>query len=267
MNRRRAVAEIMGTVISIAAPADTDPEVFDAAAQAAFADLRRADEVFSPFKPDSPISRLRDGRLELADLVTHRHGTEIKHVLAVCAALKQRSHGAFNAWAVGDPPVFDPCGAVKGWAAERASAVLAEHGVLAHALGAGGDVRLRGETAWRIGIADPHRPGELIAVAGIADGAIATSGTAERGAHVWDPLRGRPAATLAQVTVIGPSLTWADGYATAAIALGADARGWLTDLARRTGYEALVVEPDGTRWHTAGMAAYLGMSPREMMPG
>lgn len=267
MTHRRATAEIMGTVISIAAPADAEPEVFDTAVRAAFAELRHADEVFSPFKPDSPISRIRDGRLGLDDLTTHPHGIEIRNVLAVCAALKQRSNGAFDAWAVGDPPVFDPCGAVKGWAAERASAVLTEHGLPAHALGAGGDVRLRGDRPWSIGIADPHRPGELIAVASISDGAIATSGSAERGTHIWDPRHRVRAATLAQVTVIGPNLTWADGYATAAVALGVDARDWLTDLGRRTAYQSLIVEPGGGLWHTAGMAPYLRGTAREMMPG
>jgi thiamine biosynthesis lipoprotein len=263
VTRRRTTAEIMGTIISIAAPAETDPGRFQIAAHAAFAELRHADEVFSPFKPDSPISKIRDGRLRLGDLVTHPDGTQIRHVLALCTTLKERSHGAFDAWAVGDPPRFDPCGAVKGWAAERAGAVLAARGLPVHALGAGGDVRLRGDEPWRVGIADPHRTGELIAVAEISDGAVATSGIAERGAHLWDPRHRRPATTLAQVTVIGPSLTWADGYATAAMALGGEARDWLADLARRTGYQALTVDPDGTTWSTEGMAAHL----REMMPG
>jgi thiamine biosynthesis lipoprotein len=254
--RRTATADIMGTVISIAAPGDVEPARFGTAAKAAFAVLRRADEVFSPYKPDSPVSMIRDGRLRPADLAGHPEGPWIREVLALCATLKARSGGAFDAWAVGDPPAFDPCGAVKGWAAERAGAVLTAHGIPAHVVSAGGDVRLRG-AGWQVGIADPHRPGRLVAVAQVGDGAVATSGTAERGAHVWDPRGRRPAQALAQVTVIGPSLTWADGYATAAVALGDRAAGWLTDLARRTGYESLTIDPDGGVWWTAGMPAHI----------
>jgi FAD:protein FMN transferase len=258
--RRTATASIMGTVMSVAAPGETDPDLFAAATQAAFARLRHADEVFSPFKPGSPVSRIRDGRLPLAGLGACPAGAQIREVLAVCASLKTRSKGAFDAWAVGDPPVFDPSGAVKGWAAEQASAVLAAHGLTRHSLGAGGDVRVHGgaqEGPWRVGICDPHSPGRILAVAELADGAVATSGTTERGQHVWDPRNARPACHLAQVTVIGPSLTWADGYATAAMALGVQAYGWLIGLAGRTGYQALTVDHETGVWWTPGMARHI----------
>lgn len=258
--RRTATASIMGTVISIAAPGDTDPDLFAAAAEAAFACLRHADEVFSPFKADSPVSRIREGALRLAELGDHPDGTTLQEVLDLCLALKIESGGAFNAWAVGDPAVFDPCGLVKGWAAERASAILTAHGLTGHTLVAGGDVRVRGgagDRPWRVGITDPHRRDQVLTVAELADGAVATSGTAERGAHVWDPRTGRPASEVVQVTVMGPDLTWADGYATAAVALGPQAYDWLTDLAERTGYESILVDRQtGIRW-TPHVAQYV----------
>ena len=46
---------------------------------------------------------------------------------------------------------------------------------------------------WRIGIADPHRAGEVLAIIDVVDGAVATSGTAERGVHILDPRSGEPA--------------------------------------------------------------------------
>lgn len=257
---RTTTAPIMGTVMSIAAPGGTDPELFAAAAEAAFACLRHADGVFSPFKADSPVSLIRAGLLRVAELSDHPDGTRIQEVLDICLSLKIASGGAFDAWAVGDPPVFDPCGVVKGWAAERASAGLTAHGLTSHTLVAGGDVRVRGRAGdrpWRVGITDPHRPGQVLTVAELADGGVATSGTAERGAHIWDPRTGRPASDLVQVTVIGPSLTWADGYATAAMTLGPQAYDWLTDLSERTGYEGLLVDREaGIRW-TPRMARYV----------
>ena len=79
-------------------------------------------------------------------------------------------------------------------------------------------------------LAGEAAPGQAVAV-GISDPAdrdprpdgrrpAATSpsprpGTAERGAHILDPLTGGPATALASVTVVGPSLTYADAYATA----------------------------------------------------
>ena len=52
-----------------------------------------------------------------------------------------------------------------------------------------------------------------------------------------------PADVLASVTVVGPSLTRADAYATAAFAMGDAALDWLERL---PGYEGLVVARDGT---------------------
>jgi len=191
---RAATAEIMGTVISIATPDSTDAQVFGAAAETAFDSLRRADRIFSTFRPDSPVSRIRDGRLSLDQLRDHPDGEEIRIVLALCAQLKRESIGAFDAWAVGAlagrrqaggrragvdlaEPNFDPSGLVKGWAAEHASALLVGSGVTSHSLGAGGDIQVRGgrgdqgsgggsgegggsgrQQPWRIGISDPHRP-------------------------------------------------------------------------------------------------------------
>jgi thiamine biosynthesis lipoprotein len=282
-DHRTATAEIMGTVISIAAPASTDAAVFAAATEIAFDHLRRADRIFSTFRPDSPVSRIRDGRLTLEQLREHPNGEEIRTVLALCAQLGRESGGAFDAWTVGGregaaraasaasaegaEPGFDPSGLVKGWAAEQAAAALTENGVPSHSLGAGGDIQVRAGAGegrpWRIGISDPHRAGQLLTVIELVDGAVATSGTAERGAHIWDPRAGVPATALASVTIVGPNLTWADGYATAAHALAgaspggvAAAYAWLQELAARTGYEALTVTQGTDVWWTEGFPAH-----------
>jgi thiamine biosynthesis lipoprotein len=86
----------------------------------------------------------------------------------------------------------------------------------------------------------------------VAEGAVATSGTYERGQHVLNPFTGQPATELVSVTVVGPELTVADAYATAALAMGAQAPAWLDGL---DGYEALVIGPDGRGWSSRGWAA------------
>jgi thiamine biosynthesis lipoprotein len=75
----------------------------------------------------------------------------------------------------------------------------------------------------------------------------------ERGAHVIDPLRGRPADALASVTVVGPDLTWADAHATTALAMGLDAPEWLEELA---GHEAYLIDAGGHVWWTEGFGRY-----------
>ena len=55
---------------------------------------------------------------------------------------------------------------------------------------------------------------------------------------------------MLSATVIGPSLLWADVWATAAVARGASAVEWVDTL---TGTSGLLVLADGTvhRWSTA----------------
>jgi thiamine biosynthesis lipoprotein len=96
---------------------------------------------------------------------------------------------------------------------------------------------------WRVGIEDPHDPTRVLAVVPVRDGAVATSGTAHRGAHLVDARTGAAPDVVAQVTVVARSLTDADVDATAAYALGAKAAEW---LGHRVGRSGLVVWADGT---------------------
>ena len=63
---------------------------------------------------------------------------------------------------------------------------------------------------------------------------------------------------LLSVTVVGPRLTFADAYATAAFAMGAEAARWLAAL---PGYEGLVITADDSVITTAGMDEYLDRGP------
>jgi thiamine biosynthesis lipoprotein len=89
-------------------------------------------------------------------------------------------------------------------------------------------------------------------VVAVTDAAVATSGTYERGMHVFDPHTFLPATDLASVTVVGPDLTFADAYATAGLARGRTAPEWLSSLA---GHEASVIDANGYVWSTPGFPA------------
>ena len=79
---------------------------------------------------------------------------------------------------------------MKGWAVERAAAILTAAGPAEHSVNGGGDVQCSGDRLWRIGIADPLHPGRLALVVTGRDFAVATSGVAERREHIIDPYTG-----------------------------------------------------------------------------
>ncbi|WP_435882379.1 FAD:protein FMN transferase [Streptomyces kronopolitis] len=232
----------MGTVFSFDIR-DTRTPAVETALVEAVSWLHRVDEVFSTYRPDSAVSRLARGELDLDDCPA-----EVREVLGLCEQVEHATGGWFSVTANGS---LDPTGLVKGWAVERAAQILKAAGARHLCVNGGGDLQLSGEAApgtpWRIGIAHPLRPGDLCTVVTGRDLAVATSGTAERGAHILDPHTGAPATGPASVTVVGRGLTTTDAYATAAFAMGAGARDWLEGL---DGHEGFAVAADGGMWHT-----------------
>jgi thiamine biosynthesis lipoprotein len=219
-----------------------DRAVPPGALDAAFAWLRWVDVTFSPYDPRSEVSRIRRG--ELAVGCAH---PEVRSVLWRCERLRRRTGGAFDVGFAGPP---DPTGLVKGWAAERAAAGLAAAGLRDFCLDAGGDVVARGGP-WRVGIRHPHARDRLCGALVLGDGAVATSGAYERGAHIRDPRTGRAPAGVESVTVTGPDLGTADAFATAAFALGTDGPAFTAGL---RGYEAMTVLAGGRVLTTPGWA-------------
>ena len=140
---------------------------------------------------------------------------------------------------------------MKGWAVDRAGALLDAAGLERWCIDAGGDVLLRGGP-WRVGIRHPRRRRRLAAVLELSDAAVATSGTYERGTHIVDPHSGRAPTGVASVTIVGPRLATADAYATAAFAMGAAGPRWTAGL---EGFSALTIAGDRVLT-TAGLAAH-----------
>jgi FAD:protein FMN transferase len=250
--RRAWVEQVMGLPVSVHL---RGPDVHDERVRRRvdrlFAELRQADAVFSPYRDDSDLSRWERGEVTLTDA-----DPTLREVLALCDSARERTEGWFDVRGLPDPrggdPRVDPSGLVKGWAVQRATAHLADLDGLGRCVNAGGDVSVAspaGHPPWRIGIEDPAEPARVLRVVTLSDGAVATSGSAHRGAHIVDPYTGRSAAGVRSVTVVGPSLLWADVYATAAAARGPSALAWLAGLA---GYEALLVDPFGAVATTPG---------------
>ncbi len=236
----------MGTVVSFfLRPGDADRAAVFLALAEARALLHRADAVFSTWKPESPMSRLRRSEIDL-----DAAPPEVGEVLERCREARERSGGWFDPWAM--PGGVDPTGLVKGWAAGRALRLLVAAGVSGAMVGAGGDLAVSGQPepgqSWRIGIQNPFDRGSVAAVAEPA-AAIATSGSYERGLHVIDPHTGAPASAVASASVTGPDLDMADALATGLVAGGLAA---LAHVEACDGYEALLIGHDGVFHRTPG---------------
>jgi thiamine biosynthesis lipoprotein len=187
----------------------------------AFELIREADRLFSTYQYDSEVSRIRRSALDpgLADPL-------VQEVITLCRHAGQLTDGAFTDQLPDDGGVlgFDPTGLVKGWAADRAASRLDELPGASYCLNAGGDVVVGGpvgeasggsEALWRVGIEDPRDRSRIAEVVELYHGGVATSGTAARGAHLYDPATGTFVDRTGSITVIGPSLMWADVWATA----------------------------------------------------
>jgi thiamine biosynthesis lipoprotein len=236
----------MGTVVSFDVP-DWAGQVLDRAVLW----LHWVDARFSPYRDDSDVSRFGRGLVTLEECVP-----ELAQVLAACADVAAVSGGYFTTRPGGR---FDPSGYVKGWAIERAATMLTAAGSAEHSVNGGGDIQCVGDHGpgqpWRVGIADPLRPGTLALVVTGRDFAVATSGVAERGPHIVNPHTGQPATGLASITMVGSTLAATDAYATAAFAMGPAGWDWVESL---DGFEAFAVTPGGETWQTSGFRAYLG---------
>jgi thiamine biosynthesis lipoprotein len=258
LGRRSWVEQIMGMPISVLGRGAAAHERAAADAVAAvFAQLRAVDARFSTYRPDSEVSGLNAGTCTWAQA-----SAEVRHVAELCEQARTRTAGLFDA--ARPDGSWDPSGLVKGWATEGAARLLADV-ELDWCLNAGGDVVVLAPSGadFGVGIADPGDATAVVAVIRRTAGGVATSGSAARGAHLYDPRTGRPVAgALASVTVAGPSLQLADVLATAAFVAGAD---WAGLLADEPDYSGLAVTRDGALQPTPdwpGTASVRPAAPR-----
>ena len=131
--RVRHAEPVMGTVVSFDVPAAA---VVGGSLEAAVRWLHWVDRIFSPYRPDSDVSLLA-----AAEVTVDGCAPEVAEVISACTAVRLCSGGYFTAAPGG---VFDPSGYVKGWAVERAAAILSAAGSASHLVNGGGDVQCVG---------------------------------------------------------------------------------------------------------------------------
>jgi len=218
------------------------------ACAAAAQELHRIDGWLSPFRDDSAVTAIRSGELS-----PHDAPLPVREVIMGCQQARRITGGAFDPWRLEGG--FDPCGYVKGWGADRAAAILTEHGFADVSVNAAGDVTCRGESApgrggWRIGIADPRDPRQVARSVLVTDSHLATSGRYEQGDHIVDPGNGSRPTRVDSATVLAADGGLADALATALVVTGPAG---LTRLLREP-VSAYVVS-GGHAWSSGGELA------------
>lgn len=143
----------------------------------------------------------------------------------------------------------------KGYAANRAKAVMLNMGIQNGIVIAGGDLITWGAPQegklWPIGIADPADPFKALAWFEVGPMAVVTSGDYEhfamikgkRYGHIIDPRTCMPVEGLHSVTIICPDAELADALATSVFVLGKE-RG-LALVNQLAGVECVIIDSEG----------------------
>jgi thiamine biosynthesis lipoprotein len=223
------VFEAMGTVVSIEPPLRV-PEL-----ERIFADLNSR---YSLYLPDSELSRIADGSLRLIDA-----SQDLRDTYSMALEWRSLTGGAFTPHR--PDGVIDLSGIVKAIAMDAAGSLLADSDDWI--LNVGGDVLTSGQSA-TVGIVDPFDRTQLLTSVRLGGSrrAVATSGSAERGDHIWG------AGGFAQVTVVADDIITADVLATAIVSggvetLNASTSAWDIDV--------IAIDLGGNLFATPGLTA------------
>jgi FAD:protein FMN transferase len=238
---------LMGMPITVEV---VDHHVTEADIANVFAYFRAVDDTFSTYKEHSEISKINRGELR-----EDEYSEDMKTILALSEQTRQETQGYFD---IRHEGVADPSGIVKGWAILQAATMLKAAGFTHFYIDAGGDIQVSGNKdghPWRIGIRNPFNRNEIVKVLAITDKGIATSGTAIRGQHIYNPHNPHAALQdIVSLTVIGPNVYEADRFATAAFAMGKKGIYFIEQL---PGFEGYMIDASARATFTSGLERYV----------
>lgn len=238
---------LMGMPITVEV---AEPAVSQADLDMVFAYFVSVDERFSTYKDSSEISKMNRG-----ELLPAQYSADMQTVLALCEQTRQETDGYFDIQRDG---MLDPSGIVKGWAIQHAAHLLQAQGFQHFYVDAGGDIQVAGMKdgrPWRVGIRNPFNRDEHVKILALTDQGVATSGTAIRGQHIYNPHdRDTPILDVLSITVIGPNVFEADRFATAAFAMGTRGIQFIATLPHFEGY---MIDAQGRATFTSGLNRFV----------
>ena len=248
MNHLRQQFPVWGTIVDVdIASSLVSEDGLNQGMQQVIDFCKQVDTDFSTYIDTSWVTRLRTNQIKITSCPP-----SVQEVWQLCLQAKHLTDGAFDPWAVQGG--FDPSGLVKGWAADKCADLLVTLGIEHVQINAAGDLALRGGfydgvvKPWRIGVVNPDNRAEVVETFEISDGAIATSGSYERGAHINDPYTGLIAIGAKSATVVGPLGWLCDALATALMVAGEDGAKYFAQP-ELAGYQVFVVDRyENTTW-------------------
>jgi thiamine biosynthesis lipoprotein len=248
MNHLRQQFPVWGTIVDVdIASSLVSEDGLNQGMQQVIDFCKQVDADFSTYIDTSWVTRLRTDQVEITSCPP-----SVQEVWQLSLEAKHLTDGAFDPWAVEGG--FDPSGLVKGWTADKCADLFVTLGIEHVQVNAAGDLSLRGGfydgvvKPWRIGVVNPDNRAEVVETFEISDGAIATSGTYERGAHINDPYTGLIAIGAKSATVVGPLGWLCDAMATALVVAGEDGAKYFAQP-ELEGYQVFVVDRhENTTW-------------------
>jgi FAD:protein FMN transferase len=253
--------DCMGTVFIFQIGGEQSISSAQADVETACSILVDADNRFSLYKPESEISQIARGALSWESSSSLQ-----KEIRSETRVWMEVTEGFFNPMA--PDGTYDPSGLVKTWAAKNASMFLEANGYRDFTLNAGGDVYIGPEVKTfpltRVGLSNLkpiNSPGAsvnmILDVGGTKYRGLATSGSTERGEHIWHHLGSSTGETFLQVTVVATDLVTADIWATAIISGGQAAFDLFASKVSSKDAVALATGHDGRIQSTSGFASIL----------
>lgn len=209
------------------------------------------DARFSTYKPTSEISQINGGMIPLS-----QQSDEMKEIFRLAEQTRKETNGFFSIRHKGK---IDPSGIVKGWAIQQVATHLKRSGFKNFYVDAGGDIQTSGKNEqkeqWKIGIRNPFNRDENVKVIAGENIAVATSGTAIRGQHIYNPFETeRPITDIVSLTIVADDILDADRFATAAFAMG---KSGIEFIEKMHGLEGYMIDKDGIATYTSGFARYI----------
>jgi FAD:protein FMN transferase len=212
--------------------------------------FRAVDARFSTYKSDSEISKINRGEIGL-----EKYSPEMKKIFKLAEETKNETSGYFD---IKQQNFIDPSGIVKGWAIWEAAKKLIKQGWKNFYVDAGGDIQTYGQNSqgqsWRVGIRNPFKREENIKILSINNLGVATSGTAIRGEHIYNPVSPGKKSNIVSLTVIAKNIYEADRLATAAFAMGQEGIYFLESL---SDVEAYMIDKEGVATVTSNFEKYV----------
>jgi thiamine biosynthesis lipoprotein len=157
----------------------------------------------------------------------------------------------------------------KGFAVDRAAAILRSRGLHDFMIQFGGDLYVggtRGSRPWHLGIRDPRGPADRsFAAMDLTDSSFSTSGDYERYFvrngrryhHIIDPRTGEPAQGCRSVTIVTPRAVLADALSTGVFVMGPSAG--MALIERLPDVEGVIVTSENRVLVSSGLKGRLEM--------